>query len=64
LKKKLFQFTEGLASLLELVVAVGLTSLAGITAFIGQFVLTGIFLLIAFGVFLRFKRRKINKSKI
>jgi hypothetical protein len=64
LKKKLFQLTDGLAGLLQLAITVGLVTFAGVMAVIGQFVLTGILLLIAFGIFLRFKRRKTNKSKI
>jgi hypothetical protein len=64
LKKKLFQLTDGLAGLLQLAITVGLVTFAGVMAVIGQFVLTGILLLIAFGIFLRFKRRKMNKSKI
>jgi hypothetical protein len=64
LKKKLFQLTDGLAGLLQLAITVGLVTFAGLMAVIGQFVLTGILLLIAFGIFLRFKRRKTNKSKI
>lgn len=47
-----------LADLAELAVRIGLISGAAFVALIGQFVLAGILLLIAFGVFLRFKRKK------
>jgi hypothetical protein len=61
LKKKWWQEFGGLADLLELLAAVGLVSASAVIAFLGKVVFAGVLLLIAFGIFLRFKRRKALK---
>ena len=42
----------------EVAVRIGLISSAAVVAALGQFVLSAILLFIAFGIFLRFKRKK------
>ncbi len=57
-KKKWWQELGGLEGLFELLVAIGLVSASAVIAFLGKVVFAGVLLLIAFGIFLRFKRRK------
>ena len=52
-----------LADLLRLAVMFGLLSGAALVAFVGQVYLAGLLLLVALGVFLRFKRGQRAASK-
>ena len=47
-----------LIDMAEVAVRIGLISSAAVVAALGQFVLSAILLFIAFGIFLRFKRKK------
>jgi hypothetical protein len=60
-KKKWWQELGGLEGVFELLAAIGLVSASAVIAFLGKVVFAGVLLLIAFGVFLRFKRRKTLK---
>ncbi len=60
-KKKWWQELGGLEGIIELVMALGLVSASAVIAFLGKVVFAGVLLLIAFGIFLRFKRRKTKK---
>jgi hypothetical protein len=60
-KKKWWQELGGLEGVFELLTAVGLVSASAVIAFLGKVVFASVLLLIAFGIFLRFKRRKTKK---
>ena len=63
MKFKNLGYGEGLIIFFQFLGMIGAGSGAVIVAALGNFLLSGILLLIAFGVFLRFKRRKTNKLK-
>jgi hypothetical protein len=62
-KTRLAAVLEAAGYTLELLLRIGLLSGAAIAAVLGQLVLAGVLCLIAFGVFLRFKRRRISERK-
>ena len=63
-KKKWWQELGGLEGLFELLAAVGLVSASAVIAFLGKVVFAGVLLLLAYGIFLRFKRRKKLKRQL
>lgn len=56
-KSRTGRFIEGAAWALDAAIGFGLISAAAVAVALGKFVLGGIFAAVAFGVFLRFKRR-------
>jgi hypothetical protein len=62
-KSRLGRLFEGAAVILEIAIRYGLISGAAIAAAIGQFVLAGILAVLALGIWLRFKRGRVDRSK-
>ncbi|MBX9899294.1 MAG: hypothetical protein K2Y28_00795 [Burkholderiaceae bacterium] len=56
------RFVEGAAWALDVAIGFGLVSGAAVSAATGRFVLGGILAIVAFGVFLRFKRRRSRRT--
>jgi hypothetical protein len=63
LKSRFGRIFEGGALILELALRYGLISGAAVAAVLGQLVLAVIFGVLALGVWLRFKRGRVEKKK-
>ena len=64
LNLKALKFGDYFILIVQYLGMVGAGSGAVVVAALGNFLLSGILVLIAFGIFLRFKRGKTNKAKI